>query len=89
MGQVKKGFAWLTPKSKERFVFLVENHNVASLIYFRKQYGSLKRIDVDKTHRVLPTAEGLRFQVTDTNSKRITLEAASELQMRLWIQCLN
>jgi hypothetical protein len=90
MEQTKSCCALLPPKWKERFFLLVEYHDIATLIVFRKQYEMIKRIDVDRTHRVLPTDDNsFCFQVADSNSKRITLAATSELQMRMWVDCLN
>jgi hypothetical protein len=92
MQQTKSCCALLPPKWKERFFLLVEYPDIATLIVFRKQYEMIKRIDVDRTHRVLPTVtddNSFCFQVADSNSKRITLAATSELQMRMWVDCLN
>ena len=90
MQQTKSCCALLPPKWKERFFLLVEYHDIATLIVFRKQYEMIRRIDVDRTHRVLPTDDNsFCFQVADSNSKRITLAATSELQMRMWVDCLN
>ena len=87
-------FPFLEPMWKERLFFLTRDQGHDCLLYCKKRYGSLKKLNIDTSNQVvridaIEKSNFFCFQVTSDRSEEITLAAASEFQMQSWIACLN